>query len=199
MAEQDRGSEAIPRVTPATVPVECFDDARRGSQRAFDAIFQTYQPGLLRYLRTVAPDLSADIAGATWESAASSLHRFKGDGNDFRRWLFTIARRRLVDEVRRSSRRPLQLAGPEEVPAVDADLDQPDWAVHVLRQIPTRQADVVGLRVIAGLSVEETATLLGITHENVRVLSHRGLNAIRRILTSGDSGEQGLGDTQLVV
>lgn len=189
MAEKGTSSSTARRVVPATVPIECIDDARRGSQRAFDAIFRTYQPGLLRYLRTVSPDLSADIAGATWESVASSLGRFQGDGADFRRWLFTIARRRLVDEVRRSSRRQLRIAEAENVPGVDAELDQPDWAAQVLRQIPTRQADVVGLRVIGGLSVEETARLLGISRENVRVLSHRGLNAIRRILSDADLAE----------
>ncbi|MEZ5167717.1 MAG: sigma factor-like helix-turn-helix DNA-binding protein [Acidimicrobiales bacterium] len=52
--------------------------------------------------------------------------------------------------------------------------------------IPTRQADAVALRVIGGLSVEETATVLGVTVENVRVLSHRGLNAIQAILTTHD-------------
>jgi RNA polymerase sigma factor (sigma-70 family) len=190
MSDAEPRPAAAGRGIPATVPVELFDEARRGRQRAFDAIFTTYQPGLLRYLRTVAPDLATEVASATWESVVSSLGRFDGDGTDFRRWLFTIARRRLVDEVRRASRRPLHVAnvpdGPSDAAGVDAPYEGPDWAVDVLGRIPIRQADVVALRVIGGLSVGEAASLLGITAENVRVLSHRGLNAIRQILADDD-------------
>ena len=172
------------RVRPATVPERLIDDARQGSQQAFAAIFRTYEPPLLRYLEAVSPDLAGEVSCATWESVASSLGRFKGDGDQFRSWLFTIARRRLVDEVRRSTRRPLAMADvPDEaaVETLDAD-DGPEWAAQVLRRIPTRQADAVALRVLGGLSVDEVADLLGITPGNVRVLCHRGLSAIRMIL-----------------
>jgi RNA polymerase sigma-70 factor (ECF subfamily) len=179
--------------TPATVPTELIDDARRGDQRAFEALFGAYQPGLLRYLRGVSPDLAVDVASATWESVVSSIGRFSGDGTDFRRWLFTIARRRLVDEVRRDTRRPLKLA---EVPDVADDAPGPDavaersgWVGEILGQIPTRQADAVSLRVLGALSVDEVATLLGVTPGNVRVLSHRGVQAMQRVI-EGDTDDE---------
>lgn len=170
---------------PARVPVELIARARTGDQRAFSAMFDTYQPVLARYLRAVSPAHADDVAAATWESVATSLTRFEGDGDGFRRWLFTIARRRLSDEVRRTARLAV-VAGteePEPEPPVDAPLDAPDWAGWVLTQIPTRQADAVALRVIGGLSIAETADVLGVSHENVRVLCHRGLRAIQRLLT----------------
>ncbi|MDW3217213.1 MAG: sigma-70 family RNA polymerase sigma factor [Acidimicrobiales bacterium] len=173
-------------VRPSSAPTRVIHDAQRGDQAAFDTIFRIHQPGLLRYLRAVAPDLAADVASATWESVARSLHRFSGDGDDLRAWLFTIARRRLTDEVRRASRRPLRVASPpedvDERTAADAAWGEPDWAEAVLRKIPTRQADAVALRVIGGLSVAETADLLGVTQQNVRVLCHRGLGAIAEVL-----------------
>jgi RNA polymerase sigma-70 factor, ECF subfamily len=172
----------------AGVPSSLIDDAKNGDQDAFAAIHRTYEPGLRRYLETVSPGFAADVGSATWESVAGSLDRFSGDGEQFRRWLFTIARRRLVDEVRRSSRRPLAVAEVPHEPRLDAHLvdDGPDWAVALLRQISSRQADVVGLRVLGGLSVDEVADLLGITPENVRVLSHRGLNALRALIEQHD-------------
>lgn len=184
---EEGGSVAIHR--PASVPRRLIDDARDGSQEAFAAMYRTYEPPLRRYLDAVSPDLASEVASATWESAARSLGRFAGDGDQFRAWLFTIARRRLVDEVRRASRRPLAVAEPPEtaVPAV-CDADQPDWAVRVLRRIPTRQAEVVALRVLGGLGVGEVASLLGITPENVRVLCHRGLAAIQAIIEPADDG-----------
>ena len=181
------------RHDPATVPVALIDDARDGDQRAFDALFGAYQSGLLRYLRGVAPDLAVDVAAATWESVVGSLDRFSGDGTDFRRWLFTIARRRLVDEVRRDTRRPLKLA---EVPDAadhalgpDAAVEQSGWIGEILGQIPVRQADVVSLRVLGALSVDEVASLLGITAGNVRVLSHRGIQALQQVI-EGSVGEE---------
>ena len=185
------------RRTPACVPEVLIARARKGDQRSFDAIFAAYQPGLLRYLRSVSPHRADDIAASTWESAARSFRRFKGDGDDFRRWLFTIARRRMVDEIRRESRRPLTVAPVDE--AIDAepftDLvveESGGWAGEVLARIPSRQAEVVALRVLGGLAVDEVAELLGITAANVRVLSHRGLQAIQLLVEPAAS--EGLSD-----
>ena len=178
---------------PATVPERLIADAQRGSQDAFAALYRVYEPPLRRYLETVAPDFAAEVSSATWESAARSLRGFSGDGDGLRAWLFTIARRRLVDEVRRSVRRPLAVAEVPDTPTHELhDISTgADWAVRVLAAIPTRQADVVALRVIGGLGVQEVADLLGVTPENVRVLCHRGLNAIRGLLdpsTAADAG-----------
>lgn len=185
---------AVETEQPANVPTRLIDDARRGNQAAFAAIHRVYAPPLRRYLETVSRGLAGEVESATWESVATSLSRFSGDGIQFRSWLFTIARRRFVDEVRRSARRPLVVVSVPETPALDpADLDDgPDWAVQVLRMVPTRQAEVVALRVLGGLSVDEVSRLLGITPENVRVLCHRGLNAIRRTLESGEIDTTGL-------
>jgi len=174
----------------SVLPESVIDRARQGDQRAFDLVFADHQPSLTRYLRMIAPGCADDVAAATWESVARSLHRFTGDGVGFRRWLFTIARRRLVDEVRRETRRPLRVAEIDDIagrdapaaPGADSFLDGADWAATVLGSIPTRQADVVALRVLGGLSVGEVAELLGITEANVRVLSHRGLQAVQGIL-----------------
>jgi RNA polymerase sigma-70 factor (ECF subfamily) len=165
-----------------------IDDAIAGNQRSFDAIYRAFEPLLSRYLRAVSPGLAEDVSAAAWESVASSLRRFSGNSDQFRSWLFTIARRRLVDEVRSSTRRPLVIAEVPDGLAADSHVDPagdgPDWALEFLRLIPTRQADAVLLRVIGGLTVDETADVLGITAGNVRVLCHRGLNAIQELLES---------------
>lgn len=187
---------------PASVPARLIDDARSGSQEAFAAMYRTYEPPLRRYLDAVSPDLASEVSSATWESVAKSLGRFTGDGARFRSWLFTIARRRLVDEVRRSTRRPLAVAETPETadPAASQGGPGPDWAVRVLREIPTRQAEVVALRVIGGLDVGEVASLLGISRENVRVLCHRGLVAIRAIIEADDADVSALpGEIRSVV
>mgnify|MGYP001823672699 FL=1 len=185
MAPVDEGRRAD-GIDPATVPVEVIDRARDGDQMAFDALYRTYHPGLRRYLHTIGAAFAADAAAATWVSVVGGLSGFRGDGRDFRRWLFTIGRRRLVDEVRRNAHRSGGLrivADPVDPEPTAADLagDQ-EWIEQMLATLPSRQADVVMLRVLGGLSAAEVAALLGITDGNVRVLTHRALNRLREQL-----------------
>ena len=132
-----------------------------------EAIFRAYQPALIRYLGTRAPDLAADVASQTWVSVAESITRFDGDGHALRGWIITIGRRRLADELRRRGRR---MEDPGELPAVADDTTTEDlvfggadWARGMLRQLPPQQADIVMLRVIGGLSVDEVAAETGLT------------------------------------
>ena len=79
--------------------------ATTGDRDALAELWRTYQPALLRYLRTRAVACADDVASTVWIDVGSSIARFTGDGDDFRRWLFTIAHRRSVDEIRRTTRR----------------------------------------------------------------------------------------------
>ena len=63
------------------------------------------QPALLRYLRLIAPEAD-DVAGDTWLQVVGGLRRFRGEEQEFRAWLFTIARHRVADAGRSRARRP---------------------------------------------------------------------------------------------
>ena len=79
--------------------------AKTGAEWAIAALYREFQPGLLRYLRAQAAADGEDLASEVWLAAAAGLERFEGDETGFRRWLFTIAQRRLVDLRRRDARR----------------------------------------------------------------------------------------------
>lgn len=179
---------------PMVVTETTLARAKRGDQRAFDAIYAGFQPILLRHLRLTCGAKADDVAAAAWESVARSIDRFDGDGEGFRRWLFVIARRRLVDELRRDARRPLAVADIADhdraVEPVD-ELESADWISSALRRLPTRQAEVISLRVVGGLDVADVAELLGISEGNVRVLSHRGLSALRDLLDEASGSPVG--------
>ena len=66
------------------------------------ALYREQQPGLLRYLRAVAPGTAEDLAADVWVEVAASAHRFQGDEGAFRGWIYTIARRRVIDGHRHS-------------------------------------------------------------------------------------------------
>jgi RNA polymerase sigma-70 factor (ECF subfamily) len=153
-----------------------------GDRDALGAIFREHQPTVLRYLRSMALSNAEDVASQVWVDAATSLRRFRGDNDDLRRWLLTIARRRMIDAFRSRSRRPEQVVA--EVPnhasaeEIDASFDRVSWATHALSQLPPAQAEVVYLRAVVGYSVAEVAAMVDKSPGAVRVLAHRGLERL---------------------
>jgi RNA polymerase sigma-70 factor (ECF subfamily) len=130
-----------------------------------------------------------------WLDAARGLTSFEGDGDDFRRWLFTIARRRMVDPFRREGRRvdTTPITGHDDPGGSDgaagealAGLAAQEAIAALVRDLPESQAEVVLLRVVADLSVEDVAQLTGRSPGAVRVLQHR---ALRRLATLWDPSE----------
>lgn len=160
--------------------------ARTGDVDAFAAVYRSLHPPLLRYLRVAAEGQHEDLAAQVWLEVTERLPRFRGDGEDFRGWLFTLARRRTIDAHRRRARRPVQvdtqaLAAMAAPGGVDEDvLEALDThrALASIAQLPPEQAQVVALRVIAGLDVDQVAAALGKSPGAVRVLCHRGLRRL---------------------
>jgi RNA polymerase sigma-70 factor (ECF subfamily) len=151
-----------------------------------DELYRKLQPALLGHLRVVHAGQAEDIAGDVWTEVAASFPRFVGGDEAFRAWVFTLARRRSIDTYRRAARRPTApLSGDLHDVAVDRPEDEivarisMDATVARLRQLlPPDQAEVVLLRVVRGLSVDEVAALTSKTPVNVRVLQHRALNRL---------------------
>ena len=170
------------------VAVEIITRAKWGDRDALAEIFREHHPAVLRYLKGVAIAQAEDVASQVWVDVASSLRRFDGNNDDLRRWLFTIARRRMIDAFRSRSRRPEQSVAEMPVrvgaPGADASAEQVDWAEDVLRRLPPTQAEVVMLRVILGFTVDEVAALIDKSPGAVRVLAHRGLQQASRLLTA---------------
>jgi DNA-directed RNA polymerase specialized sigma24 family protein len=57
-----------------------LDAARRGDENGFRTLYRAVQPGLLRYLRVLAPDDADDVASETWLQVSRDLNRFSGGG-----------------------------------------------------------------------------------------------------------------------
>ncbi len=165
-------------------------DARRGDEWAMARLFQAIQPPLLRYLRHHAPDAAEDLAAECWLAAAKVLATFEGDAEDLRAWLFGVARNQVANHHRTRGRR-LRLLGSEEplAPALSLDpaetvvenLSAQDAVAALVRALPSDQAEVVLLRVVAGLSVEQVANILERSAGSVRVAQHRALRRLAEI------------------
>jgi RNA polymerase sigma-70 factor, ECF subfamily len=164
-----------------------LDAATSGDERAFAILWRDLQPALLRYLRVVAQAASEDLASETWLEVARGLGRFEGNETGFRSWVFTVARHRMLDWRRREARHPTTPMPPDEVPERPGPGDAADTvleaistraALALIAELPHDQAEVVTLRVVAGLDVAQVARIVGKRPGAVRVLAHRGLRRL---------------------
>jgi RNA polymerase sigma-70 factor, ECF subfamily len=165
-----------------------LDEAKAGEQWAVAILFNDLQPRLLRYLRSRNRDLADDIAADVWEAIARGIRDFEGDDSDFRGWAFTIARRRLIDHHRRAERRKTDPADDEmfhELAAIETtDIDaierlSAQEAVAIITAtLSEDQAEVVLLRVVAGLDTSLVADVMGRSETWVRVTQHRAMKRL---------------------
>jgi RNA polymerase sigma-70 factor (ECF subfamily) len=172
------------------VGMTTLERARAGSRDALADLWRAHHGPVLRYLRAKRIGSPEDVASQVWIDVARSIDRFEGDADDFRRWLFTIAHRRSVDEVRRVVRRADD-AQVEPVPSNGADVEHErngalERAIELVSQLPDNLAEAVMLRVVNDLSIADVATVMGTTEGNVRVLVHRGVTRLRRMMDVTD-------------
>jgi RNA polymerase sigma-70 factor, ECF subfamily len=177
------------RETGVTTLDEALVDAKSGGEAGFLVLWDALQPRLLRYLRVVGCDDVEDVAGETWLQVVRDLPKFKRHtADEFRAWLFTIARHRAIDAARSRRRfRDKVLAAAPLPPVVTPGNPVEDevfyelstrQAVAMVAGLSKDQAEVVALRVIAGLDTEAVARILRKKPGAVRVALHRGLRAL---------------------
>ena len=166
--------------------------ARAGAEWALAWLYRDLQPWLLRYFQAQEPTEADDLASQVWLDVAHALDRFEGDEDAFRRWFFTIARRRLLDLRRRATRRRTDAVRPEDFETLVEPAGTEDAAFAAMSTqaalacvatLPAREREVVLLRVLGGLSAEAVAAITGLRPGTVRVLQHRGLRRLADLLT----------------
>jgi RNA polymerase sigma factor (sigma-70 family) len=161
--------------------------SQSGERRAFDEIVRWLDRPLLGFLRAQGCWDAEGVANEVLVRVFASIGRFEGNAAQFRAWVFTIARNLVVDERRRSQRRPQAVPTPPEAlpdegdrTAGEPDIGETSRIEAMLRRLTGEQREVLLLRVVAGLSVEETAEVVGRRPGAVRALQHRALATLRR-------------------
>ena len=170
-----------------------FDDvllaARRGAEWAWKHIYDEYAPKVVGYLRAHGAADPEDVTGEVFLQVVRNLSKFTGGSREFSAWTFTIAHRRLVDELRRRNRRPVEAALPEVVEYAagtgdvhdDAEARIASAAVRdAIDQLPVDQRSVVLLRIIGDLTIEEIARAVGKQPGAVKALQRRGLRRLEK-------------------
>ena len=169
-----------------------------GDETAFARLWRDGQPPLLRYLRVITSEGAEDVASEVWLEVSRGLPKFRGGEGEFRRWLFTTARRRVIDLRRYTARHPmlvtsdprdLDRAAPSDTAAMALERMSTEAALELIGNLPREQAEIIVLRVIAGLDATQVARIIGKRPGAVRVAAHRGLRALAaRLSTTHDQG-----------
>ncbi len=169
------------------------DAARAGGGWAFGRLWEQLAPSVAAYLRRRGVQDADDVTAEVFLAAFRGIARFHGDGPAFRAWLFTIAHHKGVDAVRRPARRELLVDsfagsesdllpdGPGPRSAEDEALDRVSGsaALRSLAVLTDDQREVLLLRVVADLSLAETAQVLRKPVGAVKALQHRALARLR--------------------
>ena len=183
----------MPIITNVIGPA--FDDvlaaAQHGADWAVSVLYREFNPGLVRFLTAQARASGEDLAQEVWLAAAPRLCGFEGNEAGFRAWLFTIARRRLIQHWRDTGRRPAVATAPEDLVAVPSNTDDiaaadaAAAAAELVAGLPADQAEVVLLRVVGGFDADEVGRIIGKRAGAVRVIQHRALRKLAEKI-SGD-------------
>lgn len=169
-------------------------EASSGHDDALGALYREFHGALVGFLWGLASDEAEDLAAETWIDMARALRTFQGDGVEFRRLLFTIARRRAIDHGRKRKRRRTEPMDVHLLPVLDTEVDPATEVAEfessrqaisrITELLPRSQAEVVLLRVVAGLGVDEVARVTGRSANAVSVLQSRGLQRLANKLGS---------------
>lgn len=169
-----------------------LEGARRGSEEAWTNLYRSYAPAIRGYLNGRGASEPDDLTGEVFLHVVRALHTFSGDERGFRSWIFTIAHNRFLDDRRAARRRPVEPAPEEDIqsraPSGNVETDalielDVDHVRAVMTSLSPDQQSVLLLRLLAGLSVDEVARVMGKKAGAVKALQRRGLIALRSKLS----------------
>ncbi|MFM8600258.1 MAG: sigma-70 family RNA polymerase sigma factor [Mycobacterium sp.] len=185
-----------------TIPGERLDaavaEAVAGSRDALREVVETIRPVVVRYVRARVgtaerSGLSADdVAQEVCLAAIQALPRYRDQGRPFMAFVYGIASHKVADAHRAAARnrsdptdavpeRYSLESGPEQ------RVIQSDSAARMnklLQVLPEKQREILTLRIVVGLSAEETADAVGSTPGAVRVAQHRALARLKSEIAS---------------
>jgi RNA polymerase sigma-70 factor, ECF subfamily len=168
--------------------------AMRGQPAAIDTLLRQIRPMVVRYCRARLGRISGhyhaadDVAQEVCIAVLSALPRYQDMGRPFASFVFGIASHKVADAMRNAARMaiptedlpdgPDDRPGPEETAVAYIEAEH---ARALLARLPRHQRQLLVLRVLSGMTAEETGHALGMSAGAVRVAQHRALARLRAI------------------
>jgi RNA polymerase sigma-70 factor (ECF subfamily) len=142
----------------------------RASAAAFSMLYERYASPVYVYVysRVGNPDDAADLTQQVFLDALHGIRRFRGNGRQFRAWLFRIARNKVIDSYRRARNTVAwDTLPPEWEPVSDEDIESRILQHEALDRLRTlvdglnpNERDLLVLRFTIGLSTREIAEIV---------------------------------------
>lgn len=165
--------------------------AVKGDSSAFGSLYDHYQAMIYRFVaikvgsREEAEDITHQVFLSAWQNVRNYKHR----GHPFSSWLYRIARNQVIDHYRAGR-------GMVSIEKVDPELfavsgSEPEALAHKLRLEDVRKAvatlkpdyqDVIIMRFVEDVSLRETAAILKKTEGAVKLIQHRAVKELKRML-----------------
>lgn len=169
-----------------------IEAARQGDTNAFGQLYESLAPSIFRFFysrmenRLDAEDLTEEVFLRAWKF----LPRYREQGAPFSAFLFRVANNLLLDYYRQAKREGVAAQfDHDEFAAMQADPDemtasnlQSKEIRKALGKLQENYRTVLSLRFLSELSVEETAHIIQKSPEAVRVMQHRALAALQKLL-----------------
>jgi RNA polymerase sigma-70 factor (ECF subfamily) len=168
--------------------------AQKGDGEAFGQLYDRYVDVVHRYIayRVSNHALTEDLTSETFLRALKRISSYTWQGRDFGAWLVTIARNLIADHFK-SSRYKLELATSDLLEAgAERSSDSPEDEVltgitnaalfEAVKKLNAEQQECIVLRFLQGMSVAETATILGKNENAIKALQYRAVKTLGRML-----------------
>jgi RNA polymerase sigma-70 factor, ECF subfamily len=198
--DSDRAASSEDSEADRTRLIALVELARGGDSEAFGQLYDHYQGSVYRfvYYRTRSQTLAEDLTSETFLRALRNMGGFRWQGKDFGAWLMTIARNLCTDHYK-AGRTRLELTT-DDMGVHDDATDGPEHAVLAgltnqvllggMRQLSDEQRDCLIMRFLQGLSIAETAEILGRSEGAVKQLQLRGVRNLAKLIPAGWRDEQ---------
>ena len=195
----ERGHDPHPHRVGASFP-EVLSAAQLGADWAWAQLYRSVASYVLGYARAQGAADPEAVVGDVFLSLARGIGSFDGDESGFRSWVFVIAHRRVIDERRRRGSRPQfdtrdlhelasSVAGGDVEQEALTRLGELE-ALALLDGLSALQRDVLLLRFLADMSIEQVARTLGKQVTAIKAVQRRAIATLRRrALTTGYPGD----------
>ncbi len=179
---------------------EIVERARTGDREALGRLYDHYFPRVYHDIlaRTGNSAEAEDVTEDVFVRMLGGIGRFQWRQAPFAAWLFRVARNQLVSHLRHNGVRRSETPIPDTMadttpdPFTQVEIRLScDQAFEASRALPNAQREVIWLRFAAGLSVGDTARVLGKREGNVKVLQHQAIARLRKILAPSEQGKDG--------
>jgi RNA polymerase sigma-70 factor (ECF subfamily) len=172
--------------------MELVERAQGGEAEAFGRLYDQYSDTVYRYIyyRVGGKATAEDLTSETFLRALRRIGTFTWQGRDFGAWLVTIARNLVADHFK-SSRFRLEVTTGEMLDANEVERSPEDSVLESLsnaalldavRRLNPQQQECVTLRFLQGLSVAETARVMGKNEGAIKTLQYRAVRTLARLL-----------------